>query len=311
MCRAGGGHCAVDLAAHNDRRRRNRLLRDVLIEWAEVQDPELDTRSWIARPAQAKRWAADNGLGPEILDAWHAHRAGSDLELVRRVANAQRIVRELAGDALVTPQSPLHPPHAGAVGGTFAVIADERTLGFRPFTRCMGADLVDVESGCWAPLNQVMAWAVAQCMGAQVYAQLVPQASLVLVDGRLGALSEIGAADEIQTWSDERVRAAALFDAVTAQRDRHRLTVGRLPGARSCLVDNTMAFGPGIADPRHSCVLSERLARCGDGLDAGELEALQHLEDALEVLRPGLGDDGADRLARRVALLRERKTLCS
>jgi len=174
----------------------------------------------------------------------------------------------------------------------------------------MGADLGDIEGGCWTPLNQVMAWAVAQSMGAGVFAQLVPQASLVLVEGQLGASSEIGESDEIRAWSDEQVRAAALFDAVTAQRDRSRFTIGRLSGQRSCLIDNTLAFGPEFPDPRQSCVLSERLSRCGAGLDAAELEALQHLEDALEVLRPGLGDDDADRLARRVALLRERMTLC-
>ena len=161
------------------------------------------------------------------------------------------------------------------------------------------------------PVHECCAWRVAMALGPP-YSELVAVAVLREINGQDGALIDRrygtkGAAAAVAPPLQQRL-AAAFFDGLIAQQDRH---VGNLrwdaPAAQLGLIDHGYAF----ATPGHPCNASifvgHRHGIGHAGLTSGEVVALQQLLGSPElmglatILEPGRASALADRAGRMLA----------
>jgi hypothetical protein len=210
---------------------------------------------------------------------------------------------------LVAADVALVGPHkttnAGKNETQIVVLHPGRRAYFKPFAgqlprlaRQYGHEPVEV------PLNEVTAWRLAEALG-DPYVSLVPPAVLRTIEGRGGALIDEMPGDPHRLVLDEakpQIFAAAVWDALVGQRDRHMVQYRYDADRRRLgLIDHGYAFARPGDRLNASTFLAHRRSVAGGALTTRETEALERLagDDDLLGLRALLGPDRADALAGR------------
>lgn len=165
------------------------------------------------------------------------------------------------------------------------------------------------------PFNECAAWRLAHRLGPP-YSELVAPTVMREHHGEAGSLAadQHGDPRSVEPFQHaaDACRAAAFFDSLIAQQDRHPGNY-RWDSARSHLglLDHGFAF----ALPGHrfnaSFFVDWRWAQQTENLEANEVDALEMILDSgnllgLDVILP---DDRVERLARRTRTMRDRATI--
>ncbi|MDE3102668.1 MAG: hypothetical protein KGJ98_10585 [Chloroflexota bacterium] len=168
-----------------------------------------------------------------------------------------------------------------------------------------------------APVNECAAWLLAKALGPP-YIDLVPPCVYRVIDGQPGslALGIIGHAHEQTPLARGHAQgeAAAFFDALIAQQDRHGANYRWDPGSgRLHLIDHGYAFAVPRAFLNQSHLLQARWGNKAEALTAAEIDALQRtlaapdlfgLASVLEAPRADALVDRVKRMLARSALMR-------
>ena len=203
-------------------------------------------------------------------------------------------------------------PHSSSA--YLVVFSDRQRAVFKPFdqqhiTACRNYNQHPHE----AVVHEVVAWRLAHALGEPWY-QLVPTAVLrelpdlgggVLVNFRTGTGTHDVFAD-----APAQARAAALWDALIGQQDRHMTNFRYDPEtSRLALIDNAFAFArPGDFALRGGAIFEAwRRSKFGPQITPPERAALDGLlaSGNLHGLRDFLPEDRADALERRAARMLE------
>ncbi len=164
------------------------------------------------------------------------------------------------------------------------------------------------------PVHEVAAWRLAYGLGER-WEQMVPTCVLRTLDVGAGALVNWREGwPDLDAFAEARaqVHAAAFWDALIGQQDRHARNFRFDARARRlALIDNGFAFArPG--DRFNASVFHAYRQRRNDGrLTSTEKSALEHLleSDALYGLGDYLADERADALERRARNMLDRGML--
>lgn len=207
-------------------------------------------------------------------------------------------------------------PHSGASTTYVVVFASRRQAIFKPFAgqhpnTCAAYSQNPYE----AVTHEVAAWRLAHALGGQSE-QMVPAAVLRDLPG-VGAGVLINWRDgqpDHAVFQDARAqaRAAAFWDALVGQQDRHATNFRYdRQYRRLALIDHAFSFArPG--DLCHEALfLRRRRSEHGTALQASEKEALERLleSDDLMGLRRFIASDRADALEERAQSMLKRKVL--
>lgn len=263
MCRTGGRRCPgchnpSARNAHNVRRRHNRAIRREVARWARAAgEPEQVVDALAAGPPlEAKQWALAHGVDTAAIR--HDPSATATPLRFRDRREEEWWSVELIGQvaAAVARQGHrpderqlLDEPVLGQVGSGSGT--NETRLLQLESTRAYAKPFVGVndraanhygQSTRQQPLHEVAAWRLAAFLGPP-WDRLVPPCVLRAVDGDLAAVSTeragypAGVKYDYDTGQVERyepdpdqITAAAVFDVLIGQQDRH-------PG--NCLVDES------------------------------------------------------------------------
>jgi hypothetical protein len=161
------------------------------------------------------------------------------------------------------------------------------------------------------PLNECVAWRVASCVGG-VVASIVAPCLIRSISGTAGSLGarRVGfpRAPEPFAAVPEQCRAAAFFDSLIAQQDRHVGNYRWDPAARLLgLIDHGFAFAVAGMRFNASCFVAWRHAQDAPALDEWELASLDLLlhSDDLHRLATVLTDEQRDALYARAQRMRD------
>ncbi|MBS1906099.1 MAG: hypothetical protein JST33_05920 [Actinobacteria bacterium] len=324
-CAEGGRRCPGSnspeaRAAHNTRRRENRSARAAVVSWARQRDlPELalDVLA-VAPPTVAKEWAEHAGapivqhgdqtrLKPTSTGLRDASWASAGI--VDQVAAIARAQGAHPDEAALLNVNVVHDDYEDeGVNTTRRLILDDGSDAyFKPI------DGIDEETAedyghdqPWQPIHEVAAWHTARALGPE-WERLVPPCVLTVRDGSLGslALGQPGSTAGPVQVPDSDVHAAAFFDALTGQQDRHTgnfLTHNN--GEELHLIDHGFAFAR-PDDPVNMSVFQLRRFRTAPELTTYELDRLVVLlrTPDLHGLRPMLAPDRAAALEDRARLM--------
>lgn len=212
--------------------------------------------------------------------------------------------------------SPNHTSNAGGTSTHVVVFESRRQAILKPF----GAQLPNVchhygQDPLETLTHEVAAWRLAHALGGS-WEQIVPTAVLrevpgigpgVLVNWRDGS-PDLAVLDEAK----EQANAAALWDALIGQQDRHlkNFRYDKL-SRRLAAIDNAFAFARPGDLLNESLFLRFRRSKHGAMLTGREKEALSALLDTgdLHGLRAFLADERADALEARAQEMMERGVL--
>lgn len=253
MCRTSGRRCPgcssqqgrVD---HNVRRRHNRAVRGAVADWARAAgepDAVVDALA-VGPPSQAKRWAEGRGLDPRLLQHRPPPSSPSDggalrdvperwwsAELIGQVAAAVGRQGNRAEERQLLEQPVVDYVRAGgSTNETWLVELGDGGRAYAKLFRGTNDRLAGDygHSSRQQPVHEVAAWRLAAFLGPP-WERLVAPCVLRTVDGQLAAVSAERPGYPGRPVEDaEQVTAAAVFDALIGQQDRH-------PG--NYLVDDT------------------------------------------------------------------------
>lgn len=312
MCRAkaeGGRRCECDrppltgeaLERHNARRRQNRALRSAAVAWARengVPDTAVAVLA-AARPGVVREWAALAGAPTSVVEATNVRRL--DPSPVREAYWATpRIVSMIAAASSTQGK---HPAEAELLAGqvewtegvyegvnsTRWVQLDNGTEGFHKAFTGLHDEIAEEygHEGGLQPIHEVAAWVLARELG-EPWSRLVPPCVLRPIDGRLGSFSRRVPGDSISPLGSvpsDDIEAAALFDALTGQQDRHSSNL-LVEDEQLALIDHGFAFGrPG--DYFNASMLVGYRNRSQPDLHEHELRALRRLVESSDLLGVG------------------------
>lgn len=334
MCRTGGRRCPgcgspTGRAAHNARRRHNRAIRRQVAQWARAAGEPAEVVHALSAgpPVEAKHWAAEHGMPSAVLrhdvsatnPGQRAQLAPEEewwsVALIGQVAAAIGLQGHDAVERRLLDEPILG--QVGAGGGT-----NETRLLQLATTRAYAKPFVGVndrvaanfgQSSRQQPLHEVAAWRLATFLGPP-WDRLVPPCVLRPVDGDLAAVSLERAGHLSGMKLDpvtgqvlnrfepdpDQVTAAAVFDVLIGQQDRH-------PG--NCLVDENRGLtliDHGFAFARPGDLYNWSIfhaLRWRAGLSAESRTALRRLIDD-----PATGGLDGVLQASRLAALRDRAT---
>lgn len=236
---------------HNWRRRQNRGIKKALHSWANdeenLQDPNVRECVQKLPPGRAKQWAQDAGA-----PTWIAHPAHTDPEKPSTPPQGSRWTayshnnpqtRAAIATALSIQGKSRKGPEERRLLTAKIVDSTDHSQGINETRR---VEFADGGEGFFKPLagqeidneialgheysmqaqHEVATWKVAQELGSR-YTAMVPPTVLREVNGELGTLSKKYPGDDFSPFTDRsqldphQVHDAAVFDAITGQRDRH------------------------------------------------------------------------------------------
>lgn len=205
-----------------------------------------------------------------------------------------------------------HSTSAPGVNSTFFVALDDGSEAFhKPFSgiNVNAAGLYGQHPDS-VPLNECAAWRLASSLGS-VVAKIVAACVMRSISGTAGSLSArrtgFPHAPEPFTVAPDQCRAAAFFDALIAQQDRHVGNYRWDPAARLLgLIDHGFAFAIPGSRFNASCFVNWRHDHNDDMLDEWEHSALELLLNSndLHGLAGVLADDQAVALHDRAQRMR-------
>lgn len=356
MCRScaeGGRRCPSASGAHareqaNERRRRNRARHRNIVQWArETGQPEqMASILALASPSVASQWAHDHDAPEHLVDASRVdtgHGADSppaggvgDWITPRRLQHVEHMLK-LQGqhprEALLLADTTMNPEDMQVreiLGNTNitteVILRSGKTAFHKPFAG--GGDDVADSYGHYAydlPLHEIAAWRLAAGMGPP-WDSMVPTTVLRRLVGDHGALlagmdGVAGISIEASTSGTAIVHAAAFFDAVIGQQDRHPgnyLVPTSSPtlvfGDSLALIDHGFAFAtPG--DLTNYSWFLDLVHNHGDSGQAALTDAEVGVCDRILAdrtlfgIRGGIEDYRADTLHSRVSRMRASRRL--
>jgi len=167
-----------------------------------------------------------------------------------------------------------------------------------------------------AVTHEVAAWRLAHALGGQ-YEQLVPAAVLREIEGvGPGVLINFrrGKPDEaVLQEAEAQARAAALWDALIGQQDRHATNFRyEAESRRLALIDHAFSFArPGDVCNQSFFLAERRRTPGGQSVQATETQTLERLLDSEDLLglRMFLTPDRSEALANRAQALLESRIL--
>jgi len=325
-CAEGGRRCPGSIspearATHNTRRRQNRTTRAAVVSWARQRDmPQLalDVLA-VAPPAVAKRWAEDAGA-PEPTELGEQKRlkptetglrdaSWATPGIVDQVAAIARAQGAHPDEALLLHADVVHDDYEplGVNTTRRLELADGSDAYFKPI------DGIDQETAedyghdePWQSIHEAAAWQTARALGPE-WERLVPPCVLTVHDGSLGSLAagRPGSVSGPMHVPDSDVHAAAFFDTVIGQQDRHGSNYLTANGGSDLyLIDHGFAFAR-PDDPVNLSIFQARRAATSPELTTYELDRLVILLRApdLHGLRPMLAPDRAAALEDRARLM--------
>lgn len=325
-CAEGGRRCPGSMSpearvAHNSRRRENRSARAAVVSWAREHDvPQLalDVLA-VAPPAVAKGWAEQVGAPATAKLGEQTRRRPTVTGLQDASWATPGIVDQIA--AIARAQG-AHPDEAALLSAD-VVGGEEEDQGVNTTRRLMLADGSDAyfkplngidwdiaeEFGHdqpWQSIHEAAAWQAARALGPE-WERLVPPCVLTVQDGSLGSLAagRPGSVTGPMHVPDSDVHAAAFFDTLIGQQDRHNMNyLTHNGGSELYLIDHGFAFAR-PDDPVNESVFQLRRSVTHPDLTTYERDRLVVLLRApdLHGLRPMLAPDRAAALEDRARLM--------
>ena len=249
--RCPGCNSPSALDRHNWRRRQNRGVQKALRSWANneenVKDPGV--REFVQKlpPGRAKQWAKDAGAPTWIAQPAHTNPQKPDTpppglkwtpcshnypQTRAAIATALSIQGKSGKGPeerrLLTAKIVDSTDHSQGVNETRRV---EFADGGEGFFKPLAGQEIDNEISLgheysMQAQHEVATWKVAQQLGPR-YTEMVPPTVLREVNGELGTLSKKYPGEDFSPFTDrnqldpQQVHDAAVFDAITGQRDRH------------------------------------------------------------------------------------------
>lgn len=270
MCRGsteGGRRCPgcqsqAGRQAHNQRRRRNRELKTQIlaIAYERFTHGELDqhvlARLQQASPSQAKQWAAHNGLperfhpgkghtptagAPAAGADWWTPELGQQINLALATQGAHPAEPALLeGHPIATARQEI------GANTTIKTELDTGQYGFHKPFEGINTSLARHfgQEGAQQPLHEIAAWRLAAHLG-DPYDRMVPTCVLREIEGKWGSFAAAvdGYHDQAaHSLTDADVDAAAFFDSVIGQQDRHSLNYLSDDQGHVHLIDHGYSF---------------------------------------------------------------------
>lgn len=351
MCRAKDPHgrrcpgcnAPAARAAHNRRRRENRVIQRGIVDWAREHDAGTAAVAELEAggPAAAKEWAKKQGLDPVAFLGDEAPApvataptpspgADDDAPTVVRAAAAAggggigRGGRARAVAPTKLPQrawraaqwaTPEVQDQVEAIVQTQGDHRDERSLLAGSVQRATPApggsnETVRVELGngmvgyhksfsglddetaddygqdsAQQPIHEVAAWHLAKQLGG-TWEEIVPPVVIREINGQMGsfALERPGRTGSHQGWTaSPEWRAAAFYDALIGQQDRHPNNY-LVAGDRISLIDHGYAFARPGDYKNYSWFQDARIDAGSAALTVEERAALDRLLNSEDTL---------------------------
>jgi hypothetical protein len=309
MCRTQGRRCpscsgTAGRESHNARRRHNRTIRREIARWAENygEPPEIVRLLQQAPPSAARQWAAKHdaheGVPPLTTVTASGNRRDSAppnsswswltphlIDQIRAAITTQGRTPD-ERDLLAGTEMTVTNVQEGT-NDTVAVTLSTGAVGFHKSFRGASISVARAyqQDGYQQPLHEVAAWRVAATLGAP-WIEIVTPTVIRTINNEPGSFAGMMTGYEGETSPHYLRHAAALFDALIGQQDRHSgnyLTNG-INGLG--LIDHGYAF----ARPGDSCNFSEFVADRHSGGRTADLT--EHERSALNRLlhSPRLAD---------------------
>ena len=268
-----------------------------------------------AQPAVVAEWARQAGAPSEVFDATNAKRLGARevfeaywatpaivsaiAEISARQGTEPGEVALLAGDVAAAELV-----EGDGVNETMWVRLDSGVEGYhKAFTHLDDDTALEYgQDAALQPIHEVSAWILARELG-KPWRDLMPACVLRPVQGRLGSFARRvpgDATSPLGSVPPSAIAAAAFFDSLTAQQDRHGSNL-LVDGPRMQLIDHGFTFAkPGDYD-NATMFVSYRHRKGDPTLTGPERKALRRLLDSPGLLgmRPVLEVARADALADR------------
>lgn len=237
------------------------------------------------------------------VEGWYDAGLGSQVETAMSRQGQDRDERHLLSGV------PAHPQRArGGTNETTRWQLDNGQVAFhKPFSG-LRDDIAKGfgQSSAQQPVHEAAAWRLAERLG-EPYRSLVPPCVLREVEGKMGsfALERPGVPSRgVDTVDEGELRAAAFFDCLIGQQDRHRNNY-LVSGDRLTLIDHGYAF----AKPGNLCNFSDFVTWRGQHetrLNGAEIDALDKVLDSEDAggLRGLIEDDRLDALLGRAQRMR-------
>lgn len=251
-----------------------------------------------ARPAVVAEWARLAGAPESVFAATNARRLG-----VREISEAYwatpAIVSAIAGissrqgeersetELLEGELAALEYVEGDSVNETIWVRLESGVEGFhKAFTHLDDDTALEYgQDAALQPIHEVSAWLLARELG-EPWRGLVPTCVLRPVEGRLGSFSrrvEGDATSPLGTVPPPAIAAAAFFDSLTAQQDRHGGNL-LVDGPSLQLIDHGFTFAKPGDYANASMFVSYRHRSGNPRLTAPERKALRRLLDSSDAL---------------------------
>lgn len=220
-------------------------------------------------------------------------------------------------DLLTADVAVYEPVDDSGINSTYRVVLETETVAFhKPFAGvATSTALMYGHEPDQVPLNECAAWRLAAALGAP-FSELVAVCVLRACEGEAGSLSRYVPGEEAlkEAFSDapEQCAAAAFFDALAAQQDRHHgnarwdSDTGRLG-----LIDHGFCFALPGDYPNAAEFVAWRWQESRQALTDPEVEALRRLLDSSDLL--GLAgvllSERAQALRERAESMHQRRTI--
>lgn len=304
MCRSnanGGRRCPACSSpeareGHNERRRANRAIRSAIASWAgSLGEPEaVQDGLRLGPPSQAKQWAQQHGVpasllaaatdgDPRLRDLTYWWTSAALLEQIS-VASRPRPGSAVESSLLTADVVSVTYPEIGGVNLSRAVELADGTRGiFKPFAGLdQGTAGYFGHDSAESPLHEVGAFRLAESMGPP-WSAMVPPTVLRSIDGLLGSFQarrpglpghRLKYGDD--SYQDENMVVAAVFDYVSGQQDRHPYNY-LFDDGDITLIDH----GFGFAVPGDMCSVSHFQRACaGQVIGSAAMDVLRRVFDS-------------------------------
>jgi hypothetical protein len=267
MCRAeseGGRRCpctesTAGKEAHNARRRKNRAIRTAVVSWARAQGVPDEALAVLAAaaPSVAKEWADVAGAPTSVLEALPA-RVGKPLPVTEAYWATSQLIAAIAAIGRLQGSTPselqllsgdvdrIEWPDESGVNDTRRIWLVTGVEGYHKAFVGLDDDCAqEFDQGPGLqPIHEVGAWLLARELGAP-WSGMVPECVLRASEGKLGsfarAVSGSTSGPVFGAVQPELLEAAAFFDALIGQQDRHLGNV-LVDGDQIRLIDHGFTF---------------------------------------------------------------------
>lgn len=244
-----------------------------------------------ARPAVVSEWARQAGAPSEVFDATNAKRLGAreiseaywaTPAIVSAIAEISRRQGVEPGEAALLASDVVDAElvEGDGVNATMWVRLESGLEGYhKAFTHLDDGTAGEYgQESALQPVHEVSAWILARELGPP-YSELMPPCVLRPVEGRLGSFArrvEGDATSPLGQVPPRAIAAAAFFDALTAQQDRHGGNL-LVAGASLQLIDHGFTFARPGDFANQSMFVAYRHRRGDPTLTGPERKALNRL----------------------------------